>query len=478
MRTISGGVALSLLFALGACASEESDDPDESMVVSPAMARDRPAGTLTWQPCGNIECATLVVPIDYDNPSLGTVSLALNRARADASLGYHGTVLINPGGPGASGINFLVSSAPALRGLFPGFDFVGFDPRGIGASQGLECDFFADALPALVEEGSAGYLREVTEASRRCEAQEGPLFDHMGTQQVVADIDRMREALGEEEINFFGISYGTRLGEHYALTYPEHTRALVLDSPMSPVPDLRLLTESQFAALLRLQQSFFDDCAAGVLDCPPEPEAVFESIRQAEEREPLVQVAFANWKFLLGSSPGRELAALSLRVQAGLEAPPEAMAAMQATAAVVPTFNPAANLSTNCADDTSPVLSAAAADDLILSYAERSPAFVLDSLAAVTCSGWEVPRQPLPSIEFEPRVPPLVIGGIRDILTPYDLAEATVGMLKGSALLTSEHYGHSAISLGSLCVFGHLRRYLETLELPPVGARCEAPPPQ
>ena len=442
------------------------------------MVRDRPVGTLTWQPCGNIECATLEVPIDYDNPSLGTVSLALNRARANAALGYHGTVLINPGGPGSSGINFVAGSAAPLRTLFPGFDFVGFDPRGIGASQGLECDFFGDAGSALLEEGSAGYLREVTRASERCEAQTGPLFDHMSSKQVVADIDRMREALGEEQINFFGISYGTRLGELYAQMYPEHARAVVLDGPVTPVPDLRLLTESQFAALLGLQQSFFDDCDAGVLDCPPEPEAVFESIVEADELEPLVVAAFVSWKFLLGSSEGRELAALSLRVQAGLEPPPEAMEAMMAAAAVVPTINQAANLSTNCADDVSPVLSPAAADELILSYQRRAPAFLFEALPAVTCSGWEVPRQALPSIEFEPRVPPLVIGGTRDILTPYDLAEKTAQMIKGSALLTSEHYGHSAIALGSLCVFGHMRRYLETLQLPPAGARCEPPPEQ
>jgi pimeloyl-ACP methyl ester carboxylesterase len=329
-----------------------------------------------------------------------------------------------------------------------------------------------------LEEGSAGYLREVTLASRRCKEQEGPLFDHMGSKQVVADIERMRQALGEEEINFFGISYGTRLGELYALTYPEHTRAVVLDAPVEPVPDMRLVTESQFAALLELQQAFFDDCEANVLDCPPEPEAVFESILDADELDPLVLAAFSSWKFLLGSVPGRELAALSLRVQAGLEAPPEAMEAMEATAAVIPAINIAANFSTNCADDTSPVLTVAAADELVESYLDRSRAFGLDALSAVSCSGWQVPRQPLPSIEFQPRVPPLVIGGTRDILTPYDLAEETVRLIKGSALLTSEHYGHSALGLGSLCVFGHVRRYLETLELPPAGARCEAPPPQ
>ncbi|MEY2933731.1 MAG: hypothetical protein RL033_4480 [Pseudomonadota bacterium] len=473
MRTISGGIAVSFLFALGAC--EAADSKDEG-VPSATPVRERPAGTLTWQPCGNIECATLDVPIDSDNPSLGTVSLALNRARANASLGYHGTVLINPGGPGASGINFVAGSTVQLRTLFPGYDFVGFDPRGIGASEAFTCE--VPGAAAALEEGSAGYLREVTLASRRCKEQEGPLFDHMGSKQVVADIERMRQALGEEEINFFGISYGTRLGELYALTYPEHTRAVVLDAPVEPVPDMRLVTESQFAALLELQQAFFDDCEANVLDCPPEPEAVFESILDADELDPLVLAAFSSWKFLLGSVPGRELAALSLRVQAGLEAPPEAMEAMEATAAVIPAINIAANFSTNCADDTSPVLTVAAADELVESYLDRSRAFGLDALSAVSCSGWQVPRQPLPSIEFQPRVPPLVIGGTRDILTPYDLAEETVRLINGSALLTSEHYGHSALGLGSLCVFGHVRRYLETLELPPAGARCEAPPPQ
>ncbi len=475
MRIAGGGAVLSLLLALSACGSD--DDSSEPLVPMIAPLRERPEGALSWQPCGELECASLEVPLDHQDPALGSVSLALNRVRSSDAAGYRGVVLLNPGGPGASGKVFVAGSAAALRTILPGFDFIGFDPRGTGDSQALDCDIPAgDAINALLEEGSTGYLREVEEASRDCAARSGPLFEHLGSNQVVADIERMREALGEEEINFIGISYGTRLGQLYALLYPEHTRAVVLDAPVGPVPDLRLQTESQFAALLELQQEFFADCTAGVLRCPPEPQAVFEAMFMDGELPGLLQFARANWKLLLGSGAGRELAATSLRVYAGEEPPPEMMAGMAAAAEVVPTLNTGANLTTNCADDASAPLTPAAADELFSSYIRRSPQFALGGLSALTCSGWQVPRDPLPRLEFEPRVPPLVIGGTRDILTPYELAQDTVSVMEGAALLTSEHYGHSALSFGSLCVFQHLRRYLDTLVLPRAGARCEPPP--
>jgi pimeloyl-ACP methyl ester carboxylesterase len=247
---------------------------------------------------------------------------------------------------------------------------------------------------------------------------------------------------------------------------------------MSPVPDLQRQTESQFVALLRLHREFFEDCAAGVLRCPPEPEAVFQQmVEQGGSLSAMLQFALANWKFLLGSGPGRELAAQSLRVHVGEEPPPEMMAGMAAAAAVVPSFNVPANLSTNCADDINEPLTAAEADQLLLSYFRVSSVFVFEATPALTCSAWEVPRDPLPVLEFEPRVPPLVIGGTRDILTPYALAQETVRAIEGAALLTSEHYGHSALNLGLPdCVMDHVLRYLETLEPPPAGARCEPPP--
>jgi pimeloyl-ACP methyl ester carboxylesterase len=473
MRVLRSGILFSLLFAVWACDSADEGNP---VLAAGLPARERPASTLSWQPCGNLECATLDAPIDYDDPSVGTVSLALNRARANAAQGYRGTVLINPGGPGVSGKVYLANAAPLLRTYLPGFDFVGFDPRGVGESDGLGCVIAdAEVNAAFQRDGAQGFLQVMQRESRRCAREEGPLFDNMGSNQVVADIDRMRAALGEDEINFIGISYATRLGELYALMYPEHTRALVLDGAVTPVPDVRRQVESQFVALLDLQESFFDDCEANVLDCPPEPEAVFEAMFEEDDPAPLVQVARGLWKLLLASAPGRELAATSLRVQAGEVL--TQLPGMPDPGEVLGDFNTVANVNINCADDTTAPLSPAAAQALLATYAQRSRRFAGEGVPALTCSGWEVESDPVPSIEFAPRVPPLVIGGTRDILTPYALAEETAQLMDGAALLTSEHYGHSALNLGlQSCVFGHVRRYLETLQLPPAGARCEPPP--
>src|SRR6185295_13754061 len=141
---------------------------------------------------------------------------------------YRGVVLVNPGGPGAPGKSFVASLAQPLRQQFPGFDFIGFDPRGVGQSAPLGCSAGAavDVDAIMKTSGIAGWIELLRTESERCAAENGPLFQHVGSNQVVADMDRIREALGEEELNYIGLSYGTRLGALYAQAFPEHARAV------------------------------------------------------------------------------------------------------------------------------------------------------------------------------------------------------------------------------------------------------------
>jgi pimeloyl-ACP methyl ester carboxylesterase len=257
--------------------------------------------------------------------------------------------------------------------------------------------------------------------------------------------------------------------------YPEHMRALVLDAPVPPVSDIRLATESQFAALLRLQQVFFADCAAGELDCPAQAELVFDDMIADGQLPQSLASVLGSWKLLLSTPPGREIAARSLRVYAG-EVPPEMPAGMPTMEDVVPLVSEAANWAVNCADDVSMPLSAAAGDELVESYQQRSAIFWREAVPALTCSAWQVRPDPVPAIDFEPRVPPLVIGGAQDILAPYELAQQTSQLLEGARLLRSNHYGHSALAWGDpACVLGRVRSYLNALELPPAGSVCESP---
>jgi pimeloyl-ACP methyl ester carboxylesterase len=453
-------------FVLGASACADS---------SSGLEGDTPSSRVSWQPCAGLQCGTVAVPIDYDAPELGTIRIAINRVQASAGT-YRGTVLLNPGGPGVPGKSFVEQLGPALRVVFPGYDFIGFDPRGVGESAPLRCSAGAEIDPEQVMKtsGVAGWLDLLRSESERCAAQAGPLFQHVGSNQVVADMDRIREALGEDEINFIGLSYGTRLGGLYAQAFPEHARAVVLDAPVAPVADLVGEVSAQFDALLTAHANFFADCASGELACPPDAQEVFAQIVAGEPTDSDRELFLGSWKLLLSAPPGREiLAKLLSDVASGQLMASEDMPVM---ADVPLEVNTLANFNTNCADSVPEPPTLSEAQALMDSFALRSSQFAEQGIGAITCGGWQVQRDTAPALDFMPRVPPLVIGGSEDSLTPIKWAQQTASAIPGASLLLSQHYGHGALLYGSDCVRGFIHEYLDDLSLPPEGTIC--PPAQ
>jgi pimeloyl-ACP methyl ester carboxylesterase len=207
------------------------------------------ASSVSWAPCTDadleglgLECASIQVPLDYKKPSGEKITLALSRAKhtgTDAQ--FQGPLLVNPGGPGGEGRSFafrVFSSASAS--VQQAYDVIGFDPRGVAASQpSLSCDadYFLpvrqDYVPrSRAEENSwrakaAGY-------AKACGDKYGSLLDHMKTIDAAHDMDAIRAALGVEKINYYGASYGTYLGSVYATLFPTHARRVVLDSNVRP----------------------------------------------------------------------------------------------------------------------------------------------------------------------------------------------------------------------------------------------------
>jgi len=458
---------------LNACGSED-DRP--AAPPPPVALATRPESSLDWRACGEAECAEVEVPIDYTAPEAGSLTIAINRVRANADGTYRGVILINPGGPGAAGKAFVAGSGANLRLAFPGFDFVGFDPRGVGESAPLHCTLGINVATAYDEGGVDGVLSALVSESERCAAEDGELFQHMGSNQVVADIDRIREALGHSEINFLGISYGTRLGALYAQTFPEHTRAVVLDAPVAPTADVTEEVEGQFDALLQAHEAFFEACSTNELDCPADPRGIFEQILTEEEELGKAAQFLAGWAFLLASPPGREtLAQVLLSVASEPEGEPPPAVDEMMPMDLVPAINEVANVTTNCADNAATPPTALQAEALMASFIERSALFASRGLPALSCSGWQVQPDPLPPIAYAPRIPPVVIGGTEDSLTPLRWAEETAEAITGANLLLSDHYGHGATAFGGLCVFRYLRQYFADLEPVPAGTRCPAP---
>jgi len=208
-------------------------------------------GTLDWGPCDDpnvqddtLQCATLKVPLDYDNPSGEQILLALIRLPATGD--RKGAVLFNPGGPGGSGFDPIAFSGLAISsGLgLDDFDLVGFDPRGVDRSGGLRCvtdqfedeHLYVDESPDTPEEQK---LKDeaTTGFTDGCKQKYGDTLRFYSTENTARDMDAIRAAIGDDQISYLGISYGTYLGATYATMFPDRVRAMVLDSAFEPNGD-------------------------------------------------------------------------------------------------------------------------------------------------------------------------------------------------------------------------------------------------
>ena len=207
-----------------------------ALLLAPAPVSARPA--LRWRPCADdrtAQCAVLPAPVG--GRIRGTIGVAVARrpaARPDLRIGV---LVVNPGGPGGSGVDMVLNAASFFSSRIRArFDIVGFDPRGVGRSAPVVCSQrLVDAAPSPLVTTAVAYARLVAyhrALTRDCRLRTGPVYGHAGTISVVHDVERLRRALGEERISFYGASYGTLLGAQYAERYPGRVRAVALDSVM------------------------------------------------------------------------------------------------------------------------------------------------------------------------------------------------------------------------------------------------------
>jgi pimeloyl-ACP methyl ester carboxylesterase len=452
--------------------------PGSDTTLAPSPTRQ----TSGWQPVPELggEVATLVVPLDHEDPVAGTTEIVLSRLRATEEP-LLGTLVINPGGPGGLGALWLLAVvADDARRAFPGFDLVSFDPRGVGSSGGFECPI--DLAPAQIyaEAGAAGLVQAFERVGQACEQSVGPLFRRIGSHRVVQDMDHIRRFLGLEKLSFLGISYGGRLGASYAQTFPASTGAVILDAPIGPA-DLVQLTRLQFDGVLQGQEAFYAACAAGTLDCPENPRQVFEQLVAAAEAEGTTTEVSLLWRFIMPDPNAHQLLAFVLRsfledpaqvVGPVAPAMEEAMNGMDSKDAVA-LLDASANITVNCTDNVAPPLSEPELDALFTEFEARSPFFAASAWAPAACAGW--PHTPS-GVALAPATgapPLLIIAGEHDSLTPFVLAERTrAAVSPSSVLLSSGHYGHSAFVAGAECALGAMRTFLTSGRLPADGSDC------
>ncbi|MFB4280925.1 alpha/beta fold hydrolase [Nonomuraea sp. MTCD27] len=213
----------------------------------PISAANAATGTTTestesiaWAPCEeepSAECGKLTVPIDWSKPDGPKVDIAVARRKATDPAARVGSLVINPGGPGGSGVE-AVYGAPGsyTEELQRRFDIVGFDPRGVGRSNPVICSASVyNQMPHTVMKSQADFdawNAFTKKLHADCRARTGALYDHVDSVDVARDMDALRAALGEEKLTFYGISYGTLIGQMYAELFPRRVRALALDSNM------------------------------------------------------------------------------------------------------------------------------------------------------------------------------------------------------------------------------------------------------
>jgi len=464
--------SVGVMLLIGGCSSSETSTlPDGSSETSTSSAESAspvpPPAPLDWQDCGALECATLTVPLDYDDPAAGTVDLAVARNPSDDD-DRIGSLVLNPGGPGGSGVGFLRSGGPG--DLHPAFDLVSWDPRGVGDSRGLDCgpteDFFGfDPTPDDVDERATleGSARSIAD---RCASADAELLPTMTTETTALDLEQLRRALDDEPLNYLGFSYGTHIGLQYAAMFPDQIRAMVLDGVVDPRESLTELLTGQAIAIERVladRLTRYREVAEAV-EVEPLPTRGDERVGPG-----LLGVA----AFASIYSPGG-VNQFDRALERALEGDGEGLDELSEDYVGSSSF--AAYLGVLCADSPRPA-DTEAWQGFITEIARAAPdlgASVGNEL--LPCAFW--PFDPLDEetelISWAGDLPPiLLVAATDDAATPLDDAERIHADLPNSALLVREGGGHTSLGLSS-CVADAVWTYLVDLQPPDEGTVCES----
>jgi pimeloyl-ACP methyl ester carboxylesterase len=447
------------------------------------------------------ECGTVEVPLDYDDPSGRTISIALTRAPATDEATRIGSLFVNPGGPGGSGIeavHYLVDELP--ENINARFDIVGFDPRGVGASTAVDCvddeskDAEADLDPTPDTPAEVSALADrLAASSQACADAQGDLLPYVGTMNAARDLDRLREAVGDDGLTYLGFSYGTILGATYASLFPDKARALVLDGATDPASGVS--SDDEPSTGWYGDQDFdgafarFDEACQAAADCAAQPDAetLLDRVRGKVEQAPIAAPT-------IQSEDGRQLSSglLETGVSSGLyDAASWPFLAVALKDAAAGDGSAMIRLADNlnrrrpdgtwdnlfdafravaCADFAARPTTAEVEDELTKAGGEELPADVPNP----SCTGWPETAEALPAVKpVGVATPVLVIGTKGDPATPYENAPAMVDRLQDAVLLTWEGDGHTAFPKTD-CVNGAVTSYLVDLEVPEDGTTCPA----
>lgn len=466
---------------------------------SPARAQ---SPSIEWRNCaGSFQCGTLTVPLDYDNPNGPTTEIAVIRRPAREPKERIGALFANPGGPGASGIDFVRGWALVLdNDLLDRFDIVGWDPRGIGQSDPLEChdnlQEYVAVDPTPDSEAEFEALRDITrEWAEDCAEAAGEALDHYGTKNVARDMDQIRQALGDRQLSYLGYSYGTVIGQVYAELFPGNIRAMVLDGAVDLSLSADELARTQVQGFERALNNFLEDCRDQGDECRlnerGDPGDVLKELLERVEESPipskdadrpagpgetvlgviapLYSVAWERLDRIIDQALDGDGSGLVDSADSYLDRRGNDYA-----------NSTEMNIAVNCIDN--------APGDPPLTYAEykkelsglSDPTSILsDALSAgFGCEYWEATPDPLePPVDVRGTPPIVILSTTGDPATPYQWGVAVSEQLAGSVLVSYLGEGHTVYAQGEECIDDLVDDYFLELRVPEPGVECGDGPP-
>ncbi|WP_314156768.1 alpha/beta hydrolase [Actinomyces oris] len=450
------------------------------------------------------QCAKVTVPLDYSQPDGQTIEIAMKKHLATGSV-RQGTLFMNPGGPGGSGVDGVGAMATTtFAGVQSAYDIIGFDPRGVGSSTAITCSSDAEAkamegvspvdaagAPVAFEKRGAVISERFKQLEADCAFRTKPteLLDHVDTVSVARDLDILRALSGDQKLNYAGFSYGTYLGATYAELFPANTGRMVLDGALDPSLSYSERRQGQARGFERALRNYVAWCQSGQ-SCPltggtdagvQQIGDVFTSANQSPvpSSDPNRPVTGEDMKRIVGFMlyfPESSWSAVSEALgQVINQHDASTFRAMADEIAAQPLANTGANIGINCLDyrvEGDMATWTAQSKEL-----ERiAPRFATVSEAGdLGCQAWgHAGTQPSKALHAKGAAPILVVGTTGDPATPYEWSVALADQLESGQLLTWEGNGHGAYTNSGHgpCVTEAVDTYLLTGTMPKKGLTC------
>ena len=443
--------------------------------------------SINWQDCyGGFKCATFKVPRDYSNLNAGEFDIAVMKHVADNAVG---NLVVNPGGPGGSGVDYAYSYETAFtKAVYDAFNIVGFDPRGVGRSSAIDCltnaetdQAYASNSYPLNEAENAQLQADSKDFAEKCKSENESLALY-STANAARDMDILRELIGDQKLNFLGKSYGTYLGTLYAKLFPDKVGRFVLDGAVDPTLSSAQQTLQQAVGFDSAFNAFAADCLTQSGCALGKDAATQIQDKLSELREKPLPVGDRK---LTESLAVYGIAFGLYDKEFGW---PELRSAMKdlfngdgkSLLSMADTYNRRDAKGNYDSNDASS-LTVIACDDFppnngdVAAIKTAAPIFgKYVAYSEMDCQYLPKPKYELITAPIDLKSPVIVIGTSNDPATPYQWAVKLVSLLKNSVLISLSGEGHTGYNRDTPCVDQAVEKYLISGIIPAQNLACSA----